>query len=182
VPNPTATEAIETTGFVPAVRAFIAEMDAEITVYEHDPIATTQALVRIDAILADLRYLRERLHQVTARALDAQHVRKLTVESVATVEATGSIERTNWQTAKLLALVLNHLGVRFIDWASGEVLDGEAVGDRLGPYFRAEWRLTPLRELGIDPNDYCDVARDDDGKPIRTPSVRIVDNRVRTAR
>jgi hypothetical protein len=45
--------------------------------------------------------------------------------------------------------------------------------------FRPEWKLTPLKEMGLDPDEFCQVETDDDGKPVRTPSLRMVDNVVR---
>ena len=45
------------------------------------------------------------------------------------------------------------------------------------------WKMTKMRDdLGIDPNDYCDVLQDDDGKPIKTPTVRMHDNRIKGRR
>jgi len=66
-----------------------------------------------------------------------------------------------------------------LDRTTGEVITGTDAADKLLETLRPEWRMTNLKALGINPDEYCTVASDDDGRPIRTPSVRIVDNIVR---
>lgn len=162
------------------LRWFFAEMDAEVDRVSDDPIALTNALARVETLLADLRYMSKRIKDATAAALDAGKVRRLTVSNVATIEATSAIERTEWQTPALMSIVLEHLGTLFVDSATGEIQDRAVVADRLGEFFRAEWRLTPLRDIGVDPDQFCTIARDADGNVKRTPTVKIVDNAIRS--
>lgn len=180
----TPTPALDAPDFVARLRQFFAEMDAEITRHEHDPIATAQALARIDALLADVRFVRDRLNTVTAASLDAMHIRRLTVESVATVEASASYDRSEWQHARLLTDMLEVLGFRqgIVSPHTGEVWEVASLVEVLLSWFRPEWKITAVRAAVLDPDDYCTVKRDDDGKPVKTPAVRIVDNRVRRQR
>ncbi len=180
----TPTPALDAPDFVARLRQFFAEMDAEITRHEHDPIATAQALARIDALLADVRFVRDRLNTVTAAALSAMDIRRLTVESVATVEASASYERSEWQHEKLLTRLLEQHGFKrgVVSPDTGERMDLVDLVALLLGWFRPEWRLTGVRESLVDPDDYCTVKRDDDGKPVKTAAVRMVDNRVRRQR
>jgi len=67
-------------------------------------------------------------------------------------------------------------------WDAGLVNHPNDVADLLLECARPEWRLTPLRERGLDPDAYCKVEQDEAGKTVRTPSVRMVDNLVRRSR
>lgn len=176
------TPAIEAPDFVARMRWFFAEMDAEIDRHVNDPIATAQALARVEALLADVRYVRDRLHQVTAEGLRAMAIRRLTVTEVTTVEASNTYERTAWQHAALLTAMLRWWDIRVIDVATGEYVPADQVAEVMLNWFRPDWKLTAIRDADLDPDDYCTVARDDDGKPMKTPTVRIVDNRVRRQR
>lgn len=169
------TEAIESTQIVPTLRAFFAAIEAEAERLADHPEATVQALARVDAMLADLRYVRDRLHQITAVALKEQGIRRLTVEGVASVEAKVDTRRTDWDNETLLDLVLAALPVRYVDIETGEMLEPADMRALLAPYFRPDWRLTALRNLGIDPDEWCTVAE-------QVPTLRMIDNLERTIR
>lgn len=172
--------AIDQPDFVVELRRFFAAMDGEVDRYKHDPIATASALVRLEALLADVRYLRDRLKATTADSLDALQVRRLTIDSVCTVEASSEIKRSNWQHAKLLALALERCyGGSLLNGDTGEYIDRDEMAAALLAYFTPEWRLTALRDDGIEPDDYCDIDRDERNRIVKTPTVRIVDNRIR---
>jgi hypothetical protein len=36
--------------------------------------------------------------------------------------------------------------------------------------------MTPIRDAGLNVNDYCCILTDDDGNPVRTPTLRMLDN------
>lgn len=169
------TEAIESTQIVPTLRAFFAAIEAEAERLADHPEATVQALARVDAMLADLRYVRDRLHQITAVALKEQGIRRLTVEGVVSVEAKVDTRRTDWDNETLLDLVLAALPVRYVDIETGEMMEPADMRALLAPYFRPDWRLTALRNLGIDPDEWCTVAE-------QVPTLRMIDNLERTIR
>lgn len=177
------TPAVEAPDFVARLRQFFAEMDDEVQRHQHDPIATAQALARIEALLADIRYVRDRLHTVTAAALQAMKVRRLTVESVVTVEGTSSVERSEWRHRDLLVKLLTQMFPKgLVNRNDGEVWEVDALADSFLAWCRPEWKLTGVRDCGVNPDDYCTIKTGDDGKPLKTPSVRIVDNVVRGQR
>lgn len=170
--------------FVDRLRRFFAEMDAEIDHYRHDPIATAQALARVEALLADVRYVRDRLMSTTAASLNEHKVRTLTVQGVVTVEASSELKRSEWQHHRLLVEMLERLGFSegIVSPHTGEVWTVANLAAVLLEWFRPEWKLTQLKNAGLDPNDFCTVERDEHHKPMRTPTVRIVDNRAKGAR
>lgn len=162
----------------PALRRFFADVDDELRKREGDPVALTNGLARLEAILADVRYARATAHDLLADALRANKIRTLSVEGVATVEGTGSIGRSNWNHVGLLRTLIETLGWKVVD-RNGEILGVNDVLATLLLCLTPTWKLTGLRDLGIEPDDFCDVERDDRGRPVSTPSVKMVDNRIR---
>ena len=168
-------DAFDGHNIVTRMREFIAAIEQEAHAHEGDPIATGQALARMEALLADVRYARDTLKRLTAEALKAAHVRRLTLQGVVTLEASTETKRSGWEHERLLGAMLDAAGLRVLT-GDGEVVDGREAAARMLGWFRPEWRLTPVRDAGLDPDEFCVVDVDDDGKLIRTPSVRIVNN------
>lgn len=173
--------------FVKAMRRFFADMDAEITARAHDPIATTNALARMEALLADVRYVRDRLRDVTAGGLALHEVRRLTIDDVATVEASSIAER-DWDHAKAMRLVIHRaLDAQcefdeplWIEAETGVRLDVEAIAVAILDAAAVDyWRMGALKALGIDPDSVSETERDEAGKTIRRPTVIIKDNAIR---
>lgn len=167
---------------MPPLRKFFDRLDAEAQQYRGDPVALTQALARLEALLADVRHVHATVRALDAEALSEARIRRLTVSDVATVEGVGSIDRTNWQHRELLAMMLMSTKTGIVDMETGEMLYAHQAADRLLDWFTPNWKLTPIREAGLDPHDYCDVATDDNGRAVSTPSVKIVDNTIRKMR
>jgi hypothetical protein len=95
------------------------------------------------------------------------------------VESSTEVKRTEWQHARLLGAMLNVASLSLLDTRSGERIDGTEAAEMLLAWFRPEWKMTPIREAGLDVNDYCSTITDDDGNPVRTPTLRMLDNLVR---
>jgi hypothetical protein len=152
-------------------------MDAEIDARKDDPVATGQALARLDAILGDMRYLRDRLARTTASAMDRLRIKQLTVEGLATWEATASYKRTGWRHRDLLIKALDTTKLTMLDENTGELLASEATADIILEWLTPSWKLTGLRALGVKPDDYCTVDTDEEGNAVRTPGVRFYSNR-----
>lgn len=171
--------AFDETDFVTALRRFFAALEAEAHTHQGDPVATTQALARLDALLADIRYVRDSIRDMAAEALQTEKIRRLVIEGVAAVESTTEVKRSEWQHLELLTAMLRQSDLALLSTDDGEVFRGEAAAERLLAWFRPEWKMTAVRTLGLNPDDFCTVATDDDGKPLRTPTVRFHDNRVR---
>lgn len=173
---------VQSPDFIDAMRRFFDGMDREIDHYVNDPIATSQAFARVEALLADLRYVRDRLRDVTAESMNAQKMRRLTVEHVATVEATSAVE-WDWDDHKVLRDLLG--GWRILDPDTGEVIDADDAAEYLLTFASVGyWRSTALKAAGLDPDrlDYRDAPRDEDGKIVRRPTLRVNDNLIRRNR
>lgn len=181
VASPPPSSAVEQADLIARLRWFFAEMEQEVERYRDDPIATASALARVEALLTDVRYVRDRLKSTTAESMDRTGIRKLTVSGVVQVEASSEIKRTDWQHAKLLTALLAVTGWHYVD-ADGVVAPPDVLAASLLAFFTPEWRLTAMRELNIEPNDYCQIDRDDHGAIVKTPTVQIKDNRVKGQR
>jgi hypothetical protein len=172
-------QSFDQTDIVVRLRRFFDALEAEAHDHEGDPVALSQALARMEALLADVRYARDSLKRLTAEALDEQQVRRLTVEGVCTVEGTTETKRVGWRHAELLRTVIGAESVALVNGETGEIMpDTDAVAMMLA-WFSPTWKMTRLKELGINPDDFCEVSTDDDGKPVRMPSVRIHSNEIR---
>lgn len=176
VRSATPTHAIDSTGIVAHLRRFFDAIEAEAIAHPENVIGNVQAFARVEAMLADLRYVRDSLRGVVAEALKKQAIRRLVVEGVVAVEAVSSIDRRDWQHQTIFAEMLARSGLKGVNVETGEVLAPDAAAEWMLRWFRPEWRLTPLREAGLDPDAYCTVATDDDGRPVSTPSIRTIDN------
>jgi hypothetical protein len=173
--------ASEAPDWVAALRRFFMAMDAEVEQYRHDPIATGQALARLDALLADMRSVRATLNTATAESLNEYGVRRLVIQGVAVLEASSTDDRHAWRHEDLLPAVLRALGVdHLVNTETGEAFSCEDLAVRLLAMLRPAWKLTGLRAIGLDPDDWCEYTEDDDGRMVRVPTVRFVDNAVRT--
>lgn len=177
VHTPRREDALTRTDIVANMRRFFAAIDEEAKRYEEDPVTTVQALAKVDALLADLRMVRNTLHKNVAQALSKGKVRRLTVEGVITVEGTSDTERKNWDHARLLTDMLKAAGLgTVIVPETGEALHAPDLANIVLAWMRPEWRLTPIRDVGLEPDAYCDVEFDDFGHVVRTPGLKVVDN------
>ena len=175
----TTSSAVEAPDFTGAMRHFFLAMDVEARRYVGDPVATSQALAHIEALLADVRSVRDRLANLTANALATTKIRRLIVEGIIAVEGKSESSRTDWQDGPALRATFAALGLRFMDAPSGEWLDADHVAAWLLEVFNPTWKLTGLRSLGLEPDDYSTIDRDEAGKPVRRAKVHIIDNRVK---
>jgi hypothetical protein len=171
--------AFEQTDIIARMRAFFIALDDEAKTHKGDPVALAQALARLDALVADVRSVRDTIRTMTAEALKEQKVRRLTVQHVTTVESSSEVKRSNWQHQRLLGDMLNHYGLSLLNQTTGEISEGTYAADQILEWLNPTWKMTPIKAAGFNPHDYCDVALDDDGKPISTPTVRMINNEER---
>ena len=172
-------DAFAETDILRAFRQFFAAMDAEASERRDDPVALVQALARLETLAADVRAVRDSVRRMAAEALQAEKVRRLIVEGVAAVESSTEVKRSEWQHERLLGDLLNGAGLSLLDTSTGERIDGNEAAEMLLAWFRPEWKMTAVRQAGLDPDEYCRVQTDDDGKPVKTPTLRMLDNLVR---
>lgn len=161
------------------LRQFFDRLEAEAKTHEGDPVALSQALARVETLLADVRSVRDTIKSLAADALRSQKVRRLTVSGVCTVEGTTEVKRSGWRHSELMQAAMNSAQVGLMDKQTGEVLTNEDASSVLLAWFNPTWKTTTIKALGLNVDDYCEVALDDDGKPVRTPTVRMHDNLVR---
>ena len=172
--------AFASTDIVSRLRVFFDQLAVEAESHADDPVAMVNALARMEALLADVRYVTAEIRDHTARALSAGKVRRITVEGVATMEASSASERTDWQDHALLTKMLERHGCdSLIDSDTGEVVRSDALATDILSWVRVQWRLTPIREAGLDPDSYSTQPANEDGTPLRTPTVTVKDNLVR---
>lgn len=173
--------AVEAPDWVAALRAFFMAMDAEVEQYRDDPVATGQALARVEALLADMRFVRDTLKTATAESMGTYRVRTLVIGSVAVLEASNTYDRHGWRHEDLLPAMLRAMGVdHLVNTETGEKFDAEDLSPRILACLTPSWKLTGLRAIGLDPDDWCEFTEDDNGRPVRTPTVTIKVNAVRT--
>lgn len=180
ISTPMDVQPIQSMDFVDAMRKFFDGMDREIDARIDDPVATAQALARMETIMADMRYVQNRLKSVTGASMAELKVRRITVERVATVEATALTADRKWNDAGLLRHVLDNW--KHVDAETGEVVESEQVADLILELAKLTWRSTPMPEHDIEPSDWYERELGDDGKPVKTPTTRMIDNRIRGQR
>lgn len=175
--------AFASTDIVNQFRAFFDRLALEAEQHADDPIAMVNALARMEALLADVRYVTGEIRKHTADALNAEKVRRITVEGVATMEASSTSERTDWQDQALMTAMLNERVAKdagfLIEPTTGLKIPMGDLAAVMLSWFRPAWRLTPIRAAGLDPDDYSTQPTNEDGTPLRTPSVTVKDNLVR---
>lgn len=177
--DPEAPKAFGETDIVGRMRLFFLAIDAEAKAHRGDPVALSQALARLEALVADLRAVKDDVKRMAAEALNDQRIRRLTVQGVVTLEGTSQLKRSGWRNEELLGDLLNGAGFSLLETSTGLLVDGIEAADMLLEWFRPEWKMTAIKKSGLDPNQYCEVETDEDGKPVSTPTVRMVDNRER---
>jgi hypothetical protein len=123
--------------------------------------------------------VRDDVKRRAALALHEQRVRRLTITGVVTVEATTETKRTGWRSDDLLTECFERSDLRALDTSTGVVLNSRESAEAMLRWMRPEWKLTAVRELGINPDAHCAVLSDDDGHPVRTPSLKVIDNTTR---
>ena len=77
-----------------------------------------------------------------------------------TIETKTGAPRKKWDHATLAALVAKKINDKSIDMDTGEITatPQEMIRELLTYAAPSYWRVTALRELGIDPDDFCDVG------------------------
>jgi hypothetical protein len=117
-----------------------------------DPEVLDQALI-CWALMEDahrrLAIVRAELGRKLAGALDTK---THTVEGVGTFEKKKKTDRRKWDTENLLREVVDH---RVVDEDTGEVLS--PLDKVLRLWNLGTPRLTPLREWGFEPDDWCEA-------------------------
>lgn len=147
---------------VDALRYAIAQADTQrkALVDSGDVDSLAVGLRDLRRITADLRILTTATEDDLARLMPAKI---LTVEGVGTFERRKGTDRKKWQSEDLLAHVIRRAAV---DETTGEVFPADVTLARLLEVLPSVvpftgslgWRVTALRALGIDPDQWCETA------------------------
>jgi hypothetical protein len=130
-------------------------------------------LAELRRLQADLRLLIDTVEQDCYRLLPDKRTE---IDGLGVLEKRKGTDRRAWQSIDLLDEILR---VAVVDRETGVVLDDETmIRQRIHEVLvdavpfnpSLGWRVTALRELGLDPDEWCET------KPGRE-SVQVVDNR-----
>lgn len=123
---------------------------------ETEPESIAIVLAAIRRARADLA---EFADEVEKALLAVMGERNLEVPGVGLVEVKKATRRTKWQNHDLMVrVVARALDERAVDETTGEYeSEGAAVARVLEECARPSWRLGPLRALGLDPDEWCEV-------------------------
>ena len=147
------------------LRVGLAEMmdDAKALAEAGDWEGLIRGLEPLQQVLADLRLLESDVKRYIA---DTMPDRKVTVEGVGTVERKAKVTRKGWDSVELLRRLV---GSALVDPDTGEIPDSPMeAADRILREVTAclpitgstGWRVTALRDRGIDPDEWCTEERD----------------------
>lgn len=154
----------------------IREAAAEILVILRDAIASADAereelaalgdteslaigLVGLRMLVRDLRTLADATEDDLARVMGEQRERMLAIEYVGIFKRQRSTTRREWQSVDLARRLVVEAMER------GEINHPLDVVELLLRHGSITWRVTPLRESGLDPAEWC--VEDDDHYSIR---------------
>lgn len=150
---------------VEALRVAIVRMmdEAAALVQAGDWEALIRGLEPLQQVLGDLRLLEQ---QVKRGIADTMPERRVSVEGVGTVERKAKVTRKGWDSDELLRKII---AGAILDEETGELPESPVVAaDLILQELRAVlpitgslgWRVTALRERGIDPDEWCTEDRD----------------------
>lgn len=149
------------------------EADREVINLEPDEQTRRDALVRFLCELRDLQAdLRGFFSDVQRDLFAIAGKRKWVVDEIGEVQVRKQTKRSEWDSEALTrVLVARALDERILDEHTGEYEPGfEAVARVLSECARPSWRVTPLRERGIDETEFCHV--EEDGWGLTLPPTR----------
>lgn len=125
---------------------------------------TTLATPSVDALVKRLVDIRDERADLAVRAseieqqlIEAAPSKKFVVDGVGEVQIRRSLRRTDWDSEGLTRVVVAYaLDERVLNEATGEYEAAhEAVARVMSECARPSWRVTPLKDRGIDPDEFC---------------------------
>ncbi len=119
--------------------------DREVTDLD-DAISAWQLLCEAAQTLA---YVRDDLSDAIARSMPEK---RMTVSGVTLEKHAKPPRRTDWDHDSLLRLVVDS---RVVDYDTGEIESALEVLKRVYPLKGYNARVTELKKLGIDPDEFC---------------------------
>jgi hypothetical protein len=143
--------------------------DAEKVLFQLDDVVTPEVLgaysvEELARMVLQGRELVRVLRDITGRCEQAlvatMPQKKMTVEGIGVLEKTTETSRKEWDHPLLFGRVAKVSEQLRVDPESGEIKlsEAEALLKAITMACRPEWRVTALKELGIDANDFCEVT------------------------
>ncbi len=129
---------------------------------EYDELGDPSAEI-LAILLSAIRGLRAGLKPFEDRVerdlMETAGSKRFVVEGLGEVQIRKSVKRTQWDNDALAQVVVAYaLDERVLDEESGEYESAfQAVARVLMECARPSWRIIPLRDRGIDPDEYCSV-------------------------
>ncbi len=151
--------------------SFADEMDREYQSIVLDPENAPEVLSILAVAVRDLRQdLAELGRTIEADLIASAGAKRFIVENLGEVQIRKVTKRNEWDNPSLwrrvAALALDE---RQLDEATGEYEPREqAVARVLELCARPSWRVTALRDHGVDPDEYCHT--EDGGWQVQLPS------------
>tara|TARA_B100000029_G_scaffold516042_1_gene626373 strand:- start:6179 stop:6670 length:492 start_codon:yes stop_codon:yes gene_type:complete len=98
--------------------------------------------------------------EATALLLDSDWDRNPVQEEKFSLETKTGAPRKQWDHERLVSLVAQRIADTAIDMDTGEVTKSpqDMIAELMKYAAPSYWRVSALRDLGIDADDYCDVG------------------------
>lgn len=145
-----------------AYHATIAELEQLTTTIDEGDVET---LAQVHLDLAELKHrVTLAARAVEERLADVMPDKRLELPGLPVMERKKGTDRKKWQSGDLLDELLRHAA---FDAETGAVIDDELIlRQRIHETLTAcvpftgslGWRVTALRDLGLDPDEWCETA------------------------
>jgi hypothetical protein len=137
------------------------EIDRYLDMRREDLLDEQCALVlaEIKKAIRNMRELEREIETILAERLDNIGQKTLSLDSVGIFERKWSSPAKKWDSEAIISKMFQKLPdiPRLIDKKTGEIQsDADALVSLLAKCARLEWRATPLKELGLDPDEYAE--------------------------
>ena len=146
-------------GFLWLLRGVVADIDTYIT--DH-PDLTLEELVEVLVALNRRRDEMKLIYDEVCRrvATSMNEMKEYHAPEGVTIEKKWAKSRTAWQHDRLAQEVGHRLALMSIDFDTGEITRSpeELVADLVKYLAPNYWRVGALKELGLNPDEYCEAG------------------------
>lgn len=153
-------------------RAIIGDLEVALALLDESTLdgidgqtleAATEYLIRLQEAKRVLADVTRRFEQLVVSLMPQRVVQ---LDGVGTLERHGGRDYRGWDHARLISLLAARAADRRVDRDTGEILPpavfAQAVADLIAKCAAIyKWKVTGLREEGIDPEQFCEVVEKD---------------------
>lgn len=142
------------------------DLDARVTELRDNPpdfSGACEILVKLSEFKTAMSVIVNSMENIVLDLFGDEQI--YTSDNGTTVEKKWDTNRKGWQHKDLAQAVSDRITTMAIDMDTGEVLltPAQMIAKLLDFVQPSYWRLTPLRDVGINADDYCTVG---DTKPV----------------